>query len=76
MIRTDSTTLARADDSMVQPAIAAAATPEQAAALYEAQARGAAAQADPVLGGHFVALQPVDILSLDQMTSKARPPAR
>jgi len=74
MRRTDSTTLERAEDSIGKPAIAAAATPEQAAALYDAQARGAA-QADPVLGGDFVALQPADILSLDLMTRQAKPSA-
>lgn len=71
----DSATVDYLQDGLTPPgaasACAAAATPEQAAALYDEQARKAAAieaALDASLGAGFAALPTMSVRSLDAMT--------
>lgn len=74
MTRTDSTSLEGIPDGVAAPraapVFANAATPEQAAALYDEQKRKAAAM-EAALGafdGNFAALPTMSVRSLDDMT--------
>ncbi|GAB2856582.1 hypothetical protein GCM10027277_26210 [Pseudoduganella ginsengisoli] len=72
MTRIDSATLTHAQDGTVPsgsaPSFAHAATPEQAAALYDEQARKAAAVEAALDGMGFAALPAMSVRSLDAMT--------
>ena len=57
----------------MQDAFSTAATPEQAAALYDEQARKAAAIEAALDGMGFAALPAMSVRSLDAMTQGARP---
>jgi hypothetical protein len=67
MTRIDSNSPDRIQDGTVAPSFALAATPEQAAALYDEQARKAAAMEAALDGMGIAALPAMSVRSLDDM---------